>query len=62
MLFITTRQNQHILGVIPFVKLQNDTYTTFFQAQGRKTTQLNQTYISGLAFHSIFHYFWLFSC
>ena len=25
MLFITTKHNMHILGVIPFIKLQNDT-------------------------------------
>ena len=28
MLFIKTRQNQNISGVISFVKLQNDTWTT----------------------------------
>jgi len=27
-LFIRTRQNQQMFGVIPFVKLQNDTLTT----------------------------------
>ena len=36
---------------------QLSSLSTFFQALGRKTTQLKQKHASGLAFHFIFHRF-----
>ena len=40
MLFTRTRQNQQILGVIPFIKLQNDTWATAKRSKKKRKKEL----------------------
>ena len=50
--FIRTRQNQQIFGVIPFVKLQKDTWTTAKRSKTMKN-EMESFYVFGSCFSTL---------